>query len=434
MSGAASGLGEIEADWAKKAAWYGAGLAHIWQPYTQMKSAAPPLAVARTEGTRIVLADGRVLIDGIASWWTACHGYNHPHIGAAVRRQLELMPHVMFGGLVHEQALTLAARLAAMAPGDLDRVFFSESGSVAVEIALKMARQYWVNFGLRKRRRFVAFRGGYHGDTTGAMAISDALHGAQGGIVPEPAIIALPEDAATTGAFELLMERHAEDIAGIIVEPLVQGAGGMRFHDPDVLRRIRTTADRYQVLVIFDEIFTGFGRTGTLFASEGAGVIPDIMTLSKALTGGTLPLAATIAGRRVFEAFWSDDPAHALMHGPTYMANALACAAANASLDLFQQEPRLAQVSAISAALAHGLEDCRALPGVKDVRVKGAIGVVERAGIDDLDGLRRRFVEAGVFIRPFGSIVYLTPAFIMAEEDVFALTRAVFEVLRELAR
>jgi adenosylmethionine---8-amino-7-oxononanoate aminotransferase len=409
--------------------WHEAGLAHVWLPYAQMKTAPLPLPVVRTEGSRVVLADGRVLIDGIASWWTACHGYNHPRIRAAVEHQLATMPHVMFGGMVHEPALTLARRLAQLLPGGLDRVFFSESGSVAVEVACKMAVQYWRNQGIA-RHRFVAFSGGYHGDTAGAMAISDAIHGGSRGGDSRHHIIDLPRDEASTHAFELVMQRHADDIAGIVVEPLVQGAGGMRFHDTEVLRRIRAAADRYRTLLIFDEIFTGFGRTGTLFACAGAGVVPDILTLSKALTGGTLPLAATVATDRVFQAFWSDAPDHALMHGPTYMANALACAAANASLDLFAHEPRLAQVEHISHRLSAGLESCRGLPGVKDVRVKGAIGVVELDRIDDLDRLRGRFVEEGVFIRPFGSIVYLTPAFTIAEEELAALTAAVFAVLR----
>jgi adenosylmethionine-8-amino-7-oxononanoate aminotransferase len=382
-----------------------------------------------------VLADGRELIDGIASWWTACHGYNHPHIRAAVERQLALMPHVMFGGLAHEQALTLAHRLAVLLPGDLDRVFFCDSGSVAVEVAMKMAVQFWRNRGYCGRTKFVAFTGGYHGDTTGAMAVCDpteGMHALFRGLLPEHHIVDLPQDEASIAAFSRLLERHAEKIAGIIVEPLVQGAGGMRFHEAQVLSRLRAAADRYDLVLIFDEIFTGFGRTGSLFACETAGVVPDIITLSKALTGGTLPLAATIARQKIFDAFWSDDPAHALMHGPTYMGNALACAAANAALDLFEQEPRLAQVADISAALARGLEPCRELPGVKDVRVKGAIGVVELDRIDDLGGLRARFIAEGVFIRPFGNVVYLTPAFTIAAEDLARLTNAIRKVIGAL--
>jgi adenosylmethionine-8-amino-7-oxononanoate aminotransferase len=413
--------------------WLAAGLPHIWLPYAQMKTARPPLAVVRTHGCRIVLADGRELVDGIASWWTACHGYNHPHIRAAVERQLAVMPHVMFGGLAHEQALTLARRLAALLPGDLDRVFFSESGSVAVEVAMKMAVQYWRNRGPRGRTKFIAFKGGYHGDTMGAMAVSDddGMHAAFHDEASRNFIIDLPRDDATLTTFEGILEGYAEEIAAVIVEPLVQGAGGMKFHDPEVLQRLRQAADRYDVLLIFDEIFTGFGRTGTMFACEAGGVVPDIVTLSKALTGGTLPLAATVARKKVFDAFWSDDPKKALMHGPTYMGNALACAAANASLDLFESEPRLDQVAAISVALAHGLEPCRELAGVKDVRVIGAIGVVEMEQIDDLDALRARFVKEGVFIRPFGNVIYLTPAFTIDADDLARLTGAIVKIVRD---
>jgi len=414
--------------------WYEAGLEHVWLPYTQMKVARPPLAVARTEGCRIVLADGRELIDGIASWWTACHGYNHPYLRQAVERQLATMPHVMFGGLVHEQALTLAQRLTGLLAGDLDRVFFSESGSVAVEIAMKMAQQCWINRGEPKRTRFIAFKGGYHGDTMGAMAVSDpdaGMHDAFRGLLPEQVIVDLPSDAASGDALELVLARHAENIAGLIVEPLVQGAGGMHFHDAATLQRLRTVADRCGALLIFDEIFTGFGRTGSMFACEQAGVVPDIITLSKALSGGTLPLAATVARRSVFETFWSDDPRKALMHGPTYMGNALACAAANASLDLFEHEPRLAQVAAVSEQMARELAPCRDLPGVKDVRVKGAIGVVEMQQIDDMQALRARFVEEGVFIRPFGAIIYLTPAFTIESQELSRLTGAIVRVVGE---
>ena len=411
---------------------YAPGLDHVWLPYAQMKTVTPPLAVTATRGSRIVLTDGRELIDGIASWWTACHGYNHPHIRAAVERQLRVMPHVMFGGIVHEPALTLARRLSAMLGKGLDRVFFSDSGSVAVEVALKMATQYWINQGIRGRSRIVAFKGGYHGDTTGAMSVSDpdsGFHAAYRGVLPQQIVADLPVDAASTAALEKLLARHAEETAAIIVEPLVQGAGGMRFHAPATLNTLRALADRYELLLIFDEIFTGFLRTGTMFAFQEASVVPDIITLSKALTGGTLPLAATVARQKVFDAFWSDDPAKALMHGPTFMANPLACAAANASLDLFEREPRRDQVAKISAALQTGLEPCRKPPRVKDVRIKGAIGVVEFDRIDDLNALRRRFVAEGVFIRPFGSIVYLTPAFTIGEDELAKLTDAIRRVL-----
>jgi len=415
--------------------WYAGGLDAIWLPYAQMKTAAPPLPVVRTQGSRIVLADGRELIDGIASWWTACHGYNQAHIRHAVARQLKQMPHVMFGGLAHEQALRLAQRLAAMLPGDLTRVFFSDSGSVAVEVAMKMAMQYWINRGVRGRSQFVAFKGGYHGDTTGAMAVSDAeggMHALFAGLLPKHHVVDLPANEQRLAALDALLAQRAGDIAGIIVEPLVQGAGGMRFHDANVLQRLRALADRHDMLLIFDEIFTGFGRTGTLFACEAAGITPDIITLSKALTGGTLPLAATIATRKVFEAFWADDPQKALMHGPSYMANALACAAANASLDLFEREPRLQQVALVSSALLHGLAPCRSMRGVKAVRVKGAIGVVEMEHIADLNALRARLIEEGVFVRPFGHVIYLTPAFTIPADELTMLTDAVVKVVRSL--
>jgi adenosylmethionine-8-amino-7-oxononanoate aminotransferase len=413
--------------------WYAAGLPHVWLPYTQMKTAREPLPVAATNGARITLSDGRELIDGIASWWTACHGYNHPHIRDAVTQQLAAMPHVMFGGLVHEQALTLAQRLSALLPGDLDRVFFSDSGSVAVEVALKMAVQYWINRGVRGRTQFVAFKGGYHGDTTGAMAVcdpDDGMHALFAGLLPQQILVGLPDTDERAAALDALLAERADDIAGIIVEPLVQGAGGMLFHDAATLSRLRTLADKYDLLLIFDEIFTGFGRTGAMFACEETGVTPDILTLSKALTGGTLPLAATVATSKVFDAFWSDDPKAALMHGPTFMANALACAAANASLDLFEREPRLTQVADIAARLEQGLAPCRGLPGVRDVRVKGGIGVVEMTSIDDAGALRARFVDEGVFVRPFGNIIYLTPAFTIAPDELDMLTRAVVKIVR----
>ena len=412
--------------------WYSSGLPHIWLPYTQMKTTPPPLAVARTHGSRIVLADGRELIDGIASWWTACHGYNHPAIRDAVRAQLDAMPHVMFGGLVHEPALTLARRLTALLPSGLDRVFFTDSGSVAVEVAMKMAVQYWLNRGERGRTRVLAFKGGYHGDTFATMAVCDpdeGMHSLFAGVLPEHPVVALPRTDESIAAFDRFLEQHAGTLAAILVEPLVQGAGGMLFHASAVLRHLRRAADRYGLLLIFDEIFTGFGRTGTMFACEQAGVTPDIITLSKALTGGTMALAATIASRSVFDAFWSDNKLHALMHGPTYMANALACAAANASLDLFAQEPRLAEVAAISAALARGLEPCRGMPGVRDVRVLGAIGVVALDRIEAIDALKARFVAAGVWVRPFRNIVYLTPAITIDPDDLDVLIRAVVTVV-----
>jgi adenosylmethionine-8-amino-7-oxononanoate aminotransferase len=360
------------------------------------------------------------------------HGYNHPHIVGALRAQAAKMPHVMLGGLVHEPVLTLAARLAALAPGGLSRVFFSDSGSVAVEVAMKMAMQYWLNRNIRGRTKFLAFRGGYHGDTIGTMAVCDpdeGMHNLFTGFLPEHHVIPLPRDEASTAAFDAFLERHAPELAGILVEPLVQGAGGMLFHDENVLRRLRAAADKYELLLIFDEIFTGFGRTGAMFACEAAQVAPDIMTVGKALTGGAIPLAATLASSKVFDAFWSDDPAHALMHGPTYMGNALACAAANASLDLFEQENRLRAANEIAKALATGLGQCLGMPGVKDVRVRGAIGVVELDAISNMNDLKRRLAAEGVWVRPFRNIVYLTPALTIDAADLKTLTDAVVKVV-----
>lgn len=413
--------------------WYRAGLEHVWLPYAQMKTALGPLPVVSTQGSRITLADGRELIDGVASWWTACHGYNHPAIRNAVAEQLSRMPHVMFGGLVHEPALTLARRLCALLPGDLTRVFFTESGSVAVEVALKMAIQYWTNRGIPRRSWFVSFKGGYHGDTAGAMAVCDpavGMHGVFSETAATHPVAPLPRDEQATRALDRMLARYADNLAGIIVEPLVQGAGGMIFHDADTLQRIRTLADKYELLLIFDEVFTGFGRTGTMFAYEAAGFAPDIITLSKALTGGTLPLAATVANEKIFNAFWSDDPKKALMHGPTFMGNALACAAANASLDLFDAEPRLQQVHELAEQMSVGLAPCRDLPNVADVRVQGAIGVVEMKEIADLDVLRSAFIDEGVFVRPFGDVIYLTPAFTIAPDELNRLTGAIVKVVQ----
>ncbi|WP_310541715.1 adenosylmethionine--8-amino-7-oxononanoate transaminase [Phenylobacterium sp.] len=412
--------------------WLTDGAPHVWRPYCQMKTAPAPLAVARTRGARIILEDGRDLVDGIASWWTACHGYNHPHIAAAVTAQLERAPHVMFGGLAHEPAYRLASRLAALLPGELDHVFFAESGSVAVEISMKMALQYWINRGVAGRTKFVSFLGGYHGDTLATMTICDpeeGMHGLFSGVMPAQHVVGLPRDADSEAELDALLAEKGHEIAALIVEPRVQGAGGMLLHDDSVLATLRRLADKHGLLLIFDEIFTGFGRTGDLFACSGSGVIPDIVTLSKALTGGTLPLSAAIASRKVFEAFWSDDAGAALMHGPTYMANPLACAAAGASLDLFESGSWKADVARINAALADGLEPCRGAPGVVDVRTLGAIGVVEFDQAVDAGGLCAKFAELGCWIRPMGKVVYLTPPFVTSDAEMARLTGAIRAVV-----
>ena len=411
-------------------------LDQIWLPYCQMQTAPPPRVASRTEGVRIYLEDGRHLVDGTASWWTACHGYNHPHIRRAIIRQLESMPHVMLGGLVHEQVITLTERLTRLLPGELNRVFYSESGSVSVEIAMKMALQYWINQGVSGRTRFLSFRDAYHGDTFAAMSVcdpEDGMHRLFRGALADQVIVDLPRTAAQVRALERTLDRHAGQLAAVIAEPLVQAAAGMKFHPPDVLALVAEAARRHDLLLILDEIATGFCRTGTLFACEQAGVTPDIVTLSKALTGGSMPLAATVATEDVYRAFLSDSPEHALMHGPTYCGNPLGCAAANASLDLFESEPRLAQVASIESQLKDELADCANMPGVADVRVKGAIGVVELQGRPNVVRLRQQFVKQGVWVRPFGNAVYLMPALVIESEDLGVLTRAVRRVVGRAA-
>ncbi|TDJ28573.1 MAG: adenosylmethionine--8-amino-7-oxononanoate transaminase [Gammaproteobacteria bacterium] len=407
---------------------------HLWLPYSQMQTVPAPQMVTRTEGVRIYLADGRCLIDGTSSWWTACHGYNHPHIAAAVAAQLEQLPHVMLGGLVHKPVLDLSRRLAGLLPGDLDYVFFSESGSVSVEIALKMAVQFWINQGVQARSRFLSFQHAYHGDTFAAMSVCDpdkGMHRLLSGVLAQQLVVKLPRGAAEFTEFEQVVAKHAAELAAVIIEPLVQAAAGMKFHQPEVLAKITEIAARYDLLVIFDEITTGFGRTGTMFACEQAGVVPDIMTLSKALTGGTVPLAATIARRHVYESFLSDSIDQALVHGPTFCGNPMGCAAANASLDLFESEPRLEQVAAIEAGFEAGLAPCRGLAQVRDVRVKGAIGVVQLDRVPDLDALRQRFLEAGVWVRPFADVIYLMPPLVIGAEELDTLIQAVNRVVKD---
>jgi adenosylmethionine---8-amino-7-oxononanoate aminotransferase len=408
-------------------------LDHVWLPYTQMKTASLPVPVVSASGVRLKLADGRELIDGISSWWTACHGYAHPRILNAAREQLEKMPHVMFGGLAHEPAYRLAKRLSSILPGDLNHVFFSESGSVAVEVALKMAAQFWLNQGER-RTKFVSFRGGYHGDTFATMSICDpdeGMHKLFRGVVTEQFVIDLPDSRQNRDALDRLLSANSKEIAAIIIEPLVQAAGGMKFHAPAVLAELKNLSQRHNVLLIFDEIFTGFARTGSMFACEQAAVTPDIICLGKALTGGTVPLAATVATDQIFNVFLSDDADAALMHGPTYMAYPLGCSAANASLDIFESEPRLQQVRAIEAQLTEELAPCRDGENVRDVRVRGAIGAVQMNTTVDAVRLRARFVEKGCWIKPFGDIIYLTPPFVIEPNDLSKLTRAIVDEIRK---
>lgn len=414
--------------------WLTQGNPHIWLPYTQMQNALPPQAVIGAEGCKIQLADGRELIDGISSWWSACHGYGHPHIRQAVEKQLHTLPHIMFGGLAHEPAYILAKRLVDITPAGLNRVFFADSGSVAVEVALKMAIQFWRNRGKPNKTKFLCFRNGYHGDTLGAMSVSDPeqnYHQAFKNALHMQFVVDVPSDEYGFADLDSLLTDWHGQIAGCIIEPLVQGAGGMKFHSPDVLAEIHRICKAHDILFIADEIATGFGRTGYMFACDEAGITPDIMTLGKALTGGTMTLAATLAREEIFEAFLGDSIDSAFMHGPTYMANPLACSAALASLDLFESEPRLQQVEAIEAQLRRELAICEGLPHVVDVRVKGAIGVVQVQNLDHR-ALRQQFVELGVWIRPIEDIIYLAPPFIITPEELSTLTSAVVVALREL--
>lgn len=421
----------------KSPAWYSEGLPHIWPPYGQYAASHPPLPVARTEGCRIILEDGTELIDGIASWWSSAHGYNHPHIVKAIQTQAANMPHVMFGGLGHQQAYTLAKRLSAITPGrgKLSRVFFSDSGSVAVEVAMKIALQYWLNHGKPKKDRFVCFNDGYHGDTIGAMGLSDperSMHKAFKNNVIRQFAFDIPSGEYEFQEFGEALKEYAPQLAGLIIEPLVQGAGGMRVHSPDTLAEIYRVCKENDILFIADEIFTGFGRTGLMFACEEAGIVPDMICVGKALSGGALPLAATLAQEEIYAAFISEDPEKALMHGPTFMANPLACAAANASLDLFEKESRLQQVEALERQLYDELKELEKLSGVLDVRVKGAIGVVELApGYQDIPALRQAFIDEGVWVRPFSNIIYLTPPIIISPAELSKLTAAVKKIVTQ---
>jgi adenosylmethionine-8-amino-7-oxononanoate aminotransferase len=409
-----------------------ADISHIWLPYAQMKLAPLSAIAASTQGCIITLEDGRKLIDGIASWWSMAHGYNHPHIVAEVAKQLQTMPHVMFGGLVHTPALKLAERLANLT--HLPRVFFSDSGSVAVEVALKMALQYWKLSGKPNKDRFVCFHHGYHGDTLGAMSVSDperGMHKAFRNSVIKQYVVDIPSDEYSFAEFDSLLSAFGNNIAGVIIEPLVQGAGGMKFHSADVLAEMYRIAKKHNVLFIADEIATGFYRTGNVFACNEAGITPDIMCLGKALTAGTCTMGATLATEEIFHAFYSDNREDAFMHGPTFMANPLACAAANASLDLFRQRDYAQQVESIEAQLLAELAPCESFDGVVDVRVKGAIGVVQ---VDttkiNIYALREKFVEMGVWLRPFGDIIYIMPPLVISEDELRKLTSAIVTILK----
>lgn len=414
--------------------WETAGFNHIWLPYTQMQTAPLPLPVISASGVRLTLADGRELIDGIASWWCACHGYQHPYLIKQISNQLDTLPHVMFAGLAHEPAYTLARRLVSIAPQGLNRVFFSDSGSIAVEVGMKMAAQFWANRQEPDKRKFICFRNGYHGDTMGGMSLADpetGMHRTLNRYMPEQHVFDIPNSRADLAALAASLKEVRETAAGLVIEPLVQAAGGMKFHSPETLAEIYQLCKEHRILFIADEIATGFGRTGSMFACLEAGITPDIMCLGKALTGGMVGLAATLATEEVFEAFLSDRLDTALMHGPTFMANPIACTAANASLDLFEREPRIAQIQGIETQLREELKPCHKLENVADVRVKGAIGVVQLSNPSEKHILahRQRFIDEGVWLRPFSDVIYIMPAFTISSAELTRLTDAVFKVL-----
>jgi adenosylmethionine---8-amino-7-oxononanoate aminotransferase len=416
---------------------------HVWHPYGALPSALAPLPVVSAKGVRLKLADGRELVDGMASWWCAIHGYGHPVLDAAMTAQLGRMAHVMFGGLTHEPAVRLAERLLALAPDALDAVFFSDSGSVSVEVAIKMALQFQRARGNPSRTRLLTVRGGYHGDTFGAMAVCDpvgGIHSMFTGVLAEHVFAERPPDGFDAALDERwatsvreLAERHAGELAAVIVEPVVQGAGGMRFHSPACVRLLREVCDEHGLLLILDEIATGFGRSGAMFACEHAGVEPDVMCVGKALTGGYMTLAATLCTPDVAETV-SGGEGGGLMHGPTFMANPLACAVALASLDLLLDDSAGAgwrpRVRAIERGLREGLEPARALPGVADVRVLGAIGVIELEAPVDIAAATAAAVARGVWLRPFRELVYAMPPYVIGEGDLDAVCAAMLDAAR----
>jgi adenosylmethionine-8-amino-7-oxononanoate aminotransferase len=398
-------------------------------------------AIASANGVRLRLEDGRELIDGMASWWCAIHGYNHPVLNQAINNQLQRMAHVMFGGLTHEPGARLAQRLVELTPDPLQSVFFSDSGSVAVEVAMKMAMQYWIGREQPTRQRFITLRHGYHGDTLGAMSVCDpvtGMHSMFAGVLPQQVFVDAPTcpfggtaDRHAIDAMREALNTHQDQIAAVILEPIVQGAGGMRFYSAEYLSQVRMLCNEFDVLLIADEIATGFGRTGRLFACEHAGISPDIMCVGKSLTGGYLTLAATLTTNVVAQVIASGEPG-IFMHGPTFMANPLACATALASIDLLLESPWQQRIAQIEQGLEQGLAPCREMAHVKDVRVLGAIGVVELEEPVNMAVAQPMFVDAGVWVRPFGRLVYLMPAYVMDEDDVCTLTTAVVNVVRGL--
>ena len=415
--------------------------AHIWHPYSPVGGAAlaPVVAVGADGASLTVIRDGaRVrVLDAMASWWTAIHGHGHPVLDAALTEQVRVLNHVMFGGLTHEPAARLAQLLVAITPAGLDTVFFSDSGSVAIEVAVKMALQYWRSTGRFDKHRLMTWRGGYHGDTFTPMSVCDpdgGMHSLWHDVLSDQVfapVVPSHYDPAYSAAFEAQLATHANELAAVIVEPVVQGAGGMRFHDPRYLADLRAICDRHDVLLIFDEIATGFGRTGELFAADHAGVSPDIMCVGKALTGGYITLAATLCSAAIAETI-SNGEAGALMHGPTYMANALACAVGVASVELLLGQDWRARVSEIGAGLSAGLEPARSLPGVADVRVCGAIGVIETHQPVDMRVATSVALDHGVWLRPFRTLIYAMPPYICSSAEIAQITSGMVAVARAL--
>ena len=411
---------------------------HVWHPYASMDSPPPAYPVVSAHGVRLTLADGQELIDGMASWWCAVHGYNHPYLNAAMHQQISDMSHVMFGGITHAPAVTLAKRLVDLTPKGLDKVFFADSGSVAVEVAIKMALQYWHSQHQAKKNRMLTIRNGYHGDTFGAMAVCDPVNGMHSlfaSVLPQHHFVDAPpmgfdRPLETDDLTELedKMRQYQHEIAALILEPIVQGAGGMRFYSPQWLRGAAKLCKQYNILLIADEIATGFGRSGALFACDHAQVQPDIMWLGKAITGGTMSFAATLTTNEIATSI-SRGEASCFMHGPTFMANPLACAVANASLDLLEQSDWKNQVDGINKGLHQLLRPAIDLPYVEDVRVLGAIGVIQVTQTVDLGIIQKMFVEDGVWVRPFGKLVYVMPPYVMSPEDLALLCKGILRVL-----
>lgn len=413
---------------------------HIWHPYSSISNPLPVYAVESASGVRIRLSDGRELIDGMASWWSVIHGYNHPLLTAAVKEQVGKLSHVMFGGLTHEPAVNLARTLVDITPDPLDLVFFADSGSVAVEVAMKMAIQYFHAQGKAAKKRFLTIRSGYHGDVFHCMSVCDPVNGMHHifeGVLPEYLFADKPGcrfhdewDAEDIRSFEQLIAEHHDSLCAVILEPIVQGAGGMRFYHPQYLRRVRELCDSHDVLLIADEIATGFGRSGKLFACEYADIAPDLLCLGKALTGGYLTLAAVLATREVGAVISSSNPG-VFMHGPTFMANPLACAVADVSVNLLLESDWQGKISVLENGLRKGLSRCNTLESVAEVRVLGGIGVVEMNRPVKMERIQEAFVEKGVWVRPFGRLVYVMPPYCMEKEDLGTLTTAICEVLEE---